>query len=101
MVDLTTFQQLDATFTNVREVPVLEYVLCDKNNWNWTSFSDHITQLRPEVWGKGLAILAWPDGITSEEDFHGAAQFMTPSIADIRRSFRFRSGQLLMNRILP
>ena len=29
MVDLTTFQLLDATFVNVREVPVLEFMICD------------------------------------------------------------------------
>ena len=98
MVDLTTFQLLDATFSNVREVPVLEYVLCDKTEWNWTSFSGHVSHFWPSEYGQGLAILAWPGGITSEEELHGPAQFMTPSIADIRKSFKFRSGRLLRDR---
>ena len=90
MVDLTTFQLLDSTFLNVREVPVLEFVLCDKSHWKWISFDRHVSQFDPELYGAGFAILTWPDGIASEEDIHGAAEFLTPSIADIRKAFKFR-----------
>ena len=91
MVDLTTFQLLDRTFVNVREVPVLEFRLCDKRKLEWISFERHISQLSAEHYGKGFAILTWPGGMTSEEELHGAAQLMTPSIEDIRQAFRFRS----------
>ena len=73
MVDLTTFQLLDSTFLNVREVPVLEYELCDKTHFNWISFDRHVSQFYPELYGAGFAILTWPEGIASEEDIHGAA----------------------------
>ena len=73
MVDLTTFQLLDSTFVNVREVPVLEYKVCDKSQLKWISFDRHVSKFSPEVYGKGFAILTWPEGIASEEDIHGAA----------------------------
>ena len=91
MVDLITFQLLDSTFLNVREVPVLEFMLCDKSHWKWISFDRHVSQFNPELYGKGFALLTWPDGIASEEDIHGAAELLTPSIADIRKAFKFRS----------
>ena len=73
MVDLTTFQLLDSTFVNVREVPVLEYEVCDKRQLNWISFDRHVSQFYSDLYGKGSAILTWPGGIASEENIHGAA----------------------------
>lgn len=73
MVDLTTFQLLDSTFVNVREVPILEYEVCDKSQLNWIGFDRHVSKFSPELYGKGFAILTWPEGIASEEDIHGAA----------------------------
>ena len=74
MVDLTTFQLLDSTFLNVREVPVLEFNICDQQDLKWISFDGHVSQFNPELYGKGFAILTWPEGIASEEIIHGAAQ---------------------------
>ena len=89
MVDLTTFQQLDSIFVNVREVPVIECVLCNKHNMNWVTFTRHISEFQPE-YRQGFSILTWPEGIDSEEHVHGAAQFLTPSLQDIRAAFTFR-----------
>ena len=90
MVDLTTFQLLDMVFSNVREVPILEERVCDLNDLTWTSFDDHIRHFNASTWIKGKAILIWPQGIASEEQIHGAAQFFGPSVPVIRRAFTFR-----------
>ena len=90
MVDLTTFQLLDSIFLNVREVPVLEFMVCDKSHFKWISFDRHVSHFNPELYGKGLALLPWPEGIASEEVIHGAAEIFTHTIGDIRKAFKFR-----------
>ena len=90
MVDLTTFQMLDMVFRNVREVPIIEEQVCDMRDLTWTKFDGHIRQFNPSIWSKGKAILIWPEGIASEENMHGAAQFFVPSIPAIRKAFTFR-----------
>ena len=90
MVDLPTFQLLDMVFNNVREVPILEEKVCRPEELIWTSFDDHIRNFNVSNWIQGKAIHIWPQGIASEENIHGAAQFFIPSIRDIRKAFTFR-----------
>ena len=106
MVDLTTFQLLDSTFVNVREVPVLEFMICDKSHFKWIRFDRHVSQFNSELYGKGFAILTWPEGIASEEVIHGAAEIFTHSVGDIRKAFKFRcvvysSNERMENNIFP
>ena len=85
------------------------YTYYGLSKMKWISFDRHVSQFKSEVYWKGLAILTWPKGIASEEDLHGAAQLLTPSIADIRKAFKFRwvhSAQctylvFMKNKILP
>ena len=90
MVDLTTFQLLDMVFNNVREVPIIEEQVCDTRDLTWTTFDGHIRQFNTSAYSRGKAILIWPQGIASEENMHGAAQFYVPSVPAIRKAFTFR-----------
>merc|ERR1712013_284948 len=90
MVDLTTYQLLDMVFNNVREVPIIEEEVCNLRDLTWTKFDDHIRHFNTSVFSKGKAILIWPQGIASEENIHGAAQFYIPSVPVIRNAFTFR-----------
>ena len=90
-----TFQFLDIVFNNVREVGVLEEVVCDPTNIQWESWEGHIRQFDKEKYSRGRALLTFPTGIASEEYEHGGAQFFTPSLNHIRKAFTFRERFLL------
>ena len=77
-------------FNNVREVPIIEEQVCNIRDLTWTKFDAHIRHFNTSVFSKGKAILIWPQGIASEENIHGAAQFYIPSVQAIRKAFTFR-----------
>ena len=90
LVDMVTFQFLDMVFNNVREVGVLEEVVCDPNIFVWEPWEAHIREFDQSKYGHGRALLTFPTGIASEEYEHGGAQFFTPSLYYTRKAFTFR-----------